>query len=208
MVLRWMIGCSFVFLLWFGFHANLPMSNSTWPGPVGENYSNSPAGSGRSPFQDNACHHLYNRQHRSHAPTRAATLQSKSGLSCRARLCLGFYLGHTITGELSKGVSGSYNHRKAVACAPTKIAAYLIEKIGSTVSGYFHPSLWLSESHDKAPPSVAASTTRARWGEWRRERQTASVAEAPAGAGGPGNGNARGWASMPISSAIWPWWSL
>src|SRR6266704_2442564 len=28
-----------------------------------------------------------------------------------------------------------------------KIAAYLIEKIGSTVSGYFHPSLWLSESH-------------------------------------------------------------
>src|SRR2546430_5959760 len=122
MVLRWMIGCSFVFLLWFGFHANLPMSNSTWPGPVGENYSNSPAGSGRSPFQDNACHHLYNRQHRSHAPTRAATLQSKSGLSCRARLCLGFYLGHTITGELSKGVSGSYNHRKAVACAPMKIS--------------------------------------------------------------------------------------
>src|SRR2546421_1475449 len=30
---------------------------------------------------------------------------------------------------------------------PMKIAAYLIEKIGSTVSGYFHPSLWLSESH-------------------------------------------------------------
>src|SRR5213080_5183728 len=29
-----------------------------------------------------------------------------------------------------------------------KIAAYLIEKIGSTVSGYFHPSLWLSESHE------------------------------------------------------------
>src|SRR6266576_4124435 len=28
-----------------------------------------------------------------------------------------------------------------------KIAACLIEKIGSTVSGYFHPSLWLSESH-------------------------------------------------------------
>src|SRR2546429_2192776 len=106
--------CGLAFMLTF-LH-----SNSTWPGPVGENYSNSPAGSGRSPFQDNACHHLYNRQHRSHAPTRAATLQSKSGLSCRARLCLGFYLGHTITGELSKGVSGSYNHRKAVACAPTK----------------------------------------------------------------------------------------
>src|SRR5207244_9083311 len=29
-----------------------------------------------------------------------------------------------------------------------KIAAYLIEKIGSTVSGHFHPSLWLSESHE------------------------------------------------------------
>src|SRR5437762_5878927 len=29
-----------------------------------------------------------------------------------------------------------------------KIAAYLIEKIGSTASGYFHPSLWLSESHE------------------------------------------------------------
>src|SRR2546429_6747644 len=33
------------------------------------------------------------------------------------------------------------------ALTPMKIAAYLIEKIGSTVSGYFHPSLWLSESH-------------------------------------------------------------
>jgi hypothetical protein len=28
------------------------MSNSTWLGPVGENYTISPAGSGRSPFQD------------------------------------------------------------------------------------------------------------------------------------------------------------
>jgi hypothetical protein len=54
MALRWMVGCSFVLLLWLGFHANLPMSNSAWPGPVGEDYSNSPAGSGRSPFQDNA----------------------------------------------------------------------------------------------------------------------------------------------------------
>src|SRR5437016_14520495 len=33
-----------------------------------------------------------------------------------------------------------------------KIAAYLIEKIGSTVSGYFHPSLWLSESHGLLVP--------------------------------------------------------
>ena len=36
MVLRWMVGGSFVFLLWLGFHANLPVLNSTWPGPVGE----------------------------------------------------------------------------------------------------------------------------------------------------------------------------
>src|SRR5438445_11650421 len=50
MVLRWMVACLSVFLLWLGFHANLPMSNSTWPGPVGENYSISPAGSGRSPY--------------------------------------------------------------------------------------------------------------------------------------------------------------
>src|SRR5205807_3432209 len=69
-------------------------------------------------FQDNARRHLHNRQNRSHAPRRAGTLQGKCGLSCRARLCLGFYLGHTITGELSKRVSGSYNHRKAVAGAP------------------------------------------------------------------------------------------
>jgi len=86
MVLRWIVGCSFVLLLWLGFHANLPMSNSTWRGPVGENYSNSPAGSGRSPFQDNARHHLHNRHYRSHATNRAGTLQIKCGLSCRARL--------------------------------------------------------------------------------------------------------------------------
>jgi len=43
------------------------MSNSTWPGPVGGNCSISPAGSGRSPFQDNGRHHLHNRQYRSHA---------------------------------------------------------------------------------------------------------------------------------------------
>jgi hypothetical protein len=42
------------FLRWLGFHANLSTLNSTWPGPVGETYSVSPAASGRSPFQDNA----------------------------------------------------------------------------------------------------------------------------------------------------------
>src|SRR2546429_5628931 len=83
MVLRWMVGCSFVLLLWLGFHANLPVSNSTWLGPVGENYTISPAGSGRSPFQDNARRHLHNRQNRSHAPHRAGTLQGKCGLRDR-----------------------------------------------------------------------------------------------------------------------------
>jgi len=62
--------------------------NSTWLGPVGENYTISPAGSGRSPFQDNARHHLHHRQNRSHAFSRAGTLQRKCSLSCRARLCL------------------------------------------------------------------------------------------------------------------------
>src|SRR6266513_3516451 len=38
--------------------------------------------------------------------------------------------------------------RGEVTATPTKIAAYLIEKIGSAASGYFHPSLWLSESHE------------------------------------------------------------
>jgi hypothetical protein len=41
-------------------------------------------------FQDNARRHLHNRQNRSHALHRAGTLQGKCGLSCRARLCLGF----------------------------------------------------------------------------------------------------------------------
>jgi hypothetical protein len=82
MVLCWMVGCSFVLLLWLGSHANLPVLNSTWLGPVGENHTISPAGSGRSPFQDNARRHLHNRQNRSHAPSRAGTLQGKCGLSC------------------------------------------------------------------------------------------------------------------------------
>ena len=46
--------CLLAFLLWPGFHANLPMLNSTWLGPVGETYTISPAGSGLYPFQDNA----------------------------------------------------------------------------------------------------------------------------------------------------------
>jgi hypothetical protein len=42
--------------------------------PGWRNLSISPAGSGRSPFQDNARHHLHNRQNRSHALDRAGTL--------------------------------------------------------------------------------------------------------------------------------------
>src|SRR6266403_3048377 len=60
--------------LWLGLHANLSTSNSTRPGPVGENYSISPAGSGRHPFQGNTRHHTHNRQYRSHAQSRAGTL--------------------------------------------------------------------------------------------------------------------------------------
>src|SRR5262249_12205445 len=52
--LRWAAGCSLAFVRLLGFPANLPLLNSTWPGPVGETYSVSPAGSGLYPFQDNA----------------------------------------------------------------------------------------------------------------------------------------------------------
>jgi len=66
--------------------------NSTWPGPVGETYTISPAGSGLLSFSGQGRHHLYNRQYRSHAFHRAGTLQRKCGLSCRARLYRRFYL--------------------------------------------------------------------------------------------------------------------
>src|SRR5437879_12336572 len=79
MVLRWMVGCSFVLLLWLGFHANLPVSNSTWLGPVGENYTISPPGSAPSPFHDNPRRHLHNPQNRSRAPPRPGTPQAKCG---------------------------------------------------------------------------------------------------------------------------------
>jgi hypothetical protein len=42
----------FFFLLWLGCHANVSLVKSTWLGPVGENYTVSPAGSRRSPFPD------------------------------------------------------------------------------------------------------------------------------------------------------------
>jgi hypothetical protein len=77
MAARCMVGCFLSFLGWLGFHANLSTLNSTWPGPVGETYSVSPSGSGRRPFQDSTRHHPHNRQNRSHAQSRAPTLQSK-----------------------------------------------------------------------------------------------------------------------------------
>jgi hypothetical protein len=58
---RRMVGCFLGFLLWLGFHATLSVLDSTRLGPVGENYSISAAGSGRSPLQDNARHHPHNR---------------------------------------------------------------------------------------------------------------------------------------------------
>src|ERR1019366_85606 len=64
--------------------------NSTWLGPVGKNYTFSPAGSGPYPFQDNAATIYTIANNRSHAGHRAGTLQSKNGLNCRAMLCLGF----------------------------------------------------------------------------------------------------------------------
>jgi len=55
-------GCFFSLLLWLGFHANLSLMDSTWPGPGGETRTISPSGSGRSPWQDNTRHHPHNRQ--------------------------------------------------------------------------------------------------------------------------------------------------
>src|SRR5439155_287780 len=42
---RCMVRSFLGFLRWLGFHANLCTLNSTWPGPVGETYTISPAGS-------------------------------------------------------------------------------------------------------------------------------------------------------------------
>ena len=89
---RCMVRSFLGFLRWLGFHANLCTLNSTWPGPVGETYTISPAGSGLLSFSGQGRHHLYNRQYRSHAFHRAGTLQRKCGLSCRARLYRRFYL--------------------------------------------------------------------------------------------------------------------
>src|SRR5438132_13168287 len=59
-VRRRMVGGFLGFLLWFGFHANLSMANSTCPGPVGASDSIPSSGSGRSPVQGSARHHPHN----------------------------------------------------------------------------------------------------------------------------------------------------
>jgi hypothetical protein len=66
------------------------MSNSTWPGPVSENYSISPAGSGLDPFQDNAATIVTIANTGAMLLYRAGTLQNVCGLNCRAVLCLRF----------------------------------------------------------------------------------------------------------------------
>jgi hypothetical protein len=82
--------CFLAFLLWPGFHANLPMLNSTWLGPVGETYTISPAGSGLYPFQDNAATIYTIANTGAKLLYRAGTLQSNYGLNCRALLCARF----------------------------------------------------------------------------------------------------------------------
>ena len=60
----------------------------------------------------------------------------------------------------SQSGAGMIHHFLRPEPTPMKIAAYLIEKIGSTVSGYFHPSLWLSESHGLLVPWSPQSCRR------------------------------------------------
>src|SRR5712691_5609067 len=97
------------------FMVTLSVFNSTWLGPVDENRSISPSGSGHSPSQDNACHHPHNRQYRSHAINRAETLHRTFGLSCQAMLCLRCYVSSR--SPISAGVSGSDNHPPGAANA-------------------------------------------------------------------------------------------
>ena len=113
--MRRLAGSFWDWLLWLGFHGNLSVFNSTWLGPVDENCSISPSGSGHSPSQDNACHHPHNRQYRSHAINRAETLHRTFGLSCQAMLCLRCYVSSR--SPISAGVSGSYNHPAGAANA-------------------------------------------------------------------------------------------
>jgi len=90
MVLRWMVGCSFAFLLCLGFHASLPMSNSTWLGPVGE--------TSQSPQRGRAVLLFRTTPATIYTIAKAGAMlligQERStengGLSCRATSCLRF----------------------------------------------------------------------------------------------------------------------
>src|SRR5437899_4051122 len=73
-----------------------------------------------------------------------------------------------------------------------KIAAYLIEKIGSTVSGYFHPSLWLSESHELLVAQRFDGIELGRLdGRPHAEKQANAYTHGDARDGGPGGHLAR-----------------
>src|SRR5437016_2316697 len=60
--------------------------------------------------------------------------------------------GETKTAAAVESCTANAPVASSTSSTPMKITAYLIEKIGSTVSGYFHPSLWLSESHGLLVP--------------------------------------------------------
>jgi len=66
-----------------GFHVNLPLLNSTGS-PRSAKLHNLSIGVGPFSFSGQRRHHLHNRQIRSHASSRAETLQRVGGLSCRA----------------------------------------------------------------------------------------------------------------------------
>ena len=63
-----------------------PLIDSTWLGPGSEIAQSLHRGRAISFFKDNPRHHPHNRQHRSHAYSRAETLQGLDGLNCRVRL--------------------------------------------------------------------------------------------------------------------------
>src|SRR5215472_5109139 len=63
-----------------------PLMNSTWLGPGSEIAQSLHRGRAISFFKDNPRRHPRNRQHWSHAYSRAETHQGLNGLNCRVRL--------------------------------------------------------------------------------------------------------------------------
>src|SRR5882724_13461973 len=98
-----MVTCLLGFLQWPGFHAYLSTLNSTRPGPVGETTQSPQRGRAAILVQDNTRHHLDNRQHQSHAQSRATTLQSKKTALAAEPCCVSDckslieFQGHTVT---------------------------------------------------------------------------------------------------------------